>query len=236
MGGCGRWPLPIGRVMAIGLSRVDLVRATPAGQLDDQPRRAQQRARRGDQQSQVRARRRRRTRAAPRPATARDRARRPGRRVPSSSVTMPASPRAVLAADQRRQLGLRGVGTRGREQPLAVRQRDGGSGAVGHGLQRRRVRAARPGSRPRPARGLPRGTRAAATMNARPCDRGEPGRDAGLARLAHARTRRSSVRRRRETRPHQSRARRRASPRPDSANSARYGAHQSSFSSRSSNV
>ena len=139
---------------------------------------------------------------------------------------------AVLAADQRRQRRLRGVGTRGREQPLAVGQRDGRPGAVGDGLQRRPFE--------RRAQDHDRARRV--VLAARHARR----RDHERAPL---RSRRRRTRRRPRApgaRPTRRRDRRRRSPivasapspvtTPDSANSDRYGAHQSSFSSRSSKV
>ena len=73
-----RWPLPIGRVITIGLSSVDLVRAAPAGQPDTSPA-APSSPPAAAISIPARARRRRRRPAARRPATTRDRARRPGR-------------------------------------------------------------------------------------------------------------------------------------------------------------
>ena len=131
--GCG--PLPVGCVIAERAVAVDL-RPAPARQLDDEARAAQQRARRGDEQSEVRARGLReggQRGVQPQTAIERD----GDARGPVVERDQARVGRPVLAADQRRELGLGRVGPRRREQPLAVRQRHGRTGAVRDRLQRR---------------------------------------------------------------------------------------------------
>ena len=96
--------------------------------------------------------------------------------------------RPVLAADQRRELRLGRVGPRRREQPLAVRQRDGRAGAVRDRLQHRTFeRRAHDHDRARrvvlAARHARRREHEGAAL-----DRRDTRRDADLARLRARRT------------------------------------------------
>ena len=231
MGGCGRWPLPIGRVMTIGLSvstlcarrRPDSWTISPAAP-SSAPAAAISNPRcvpaGGGARGSTTSSHNPRSSATARPARA------------SSSVTIPASPARSSWPTSAASVVCPASGPADASSRLPS-----DSATAVPAPSATACSADRSSGAPRittaPEACLPRGTRAAATMNARPCaaaapDATPPSRawrttDAACRQIAGAR--RPCV----ATAPAPVTS-------PDSANSVRYGAHQSSFSSRSSNV